>query len=311
MGNGIFSVCTNAIRFDEGDPAMIIRIVEAPIMDTRGANVSGFKLGDELQVSLYRCQGLEPLSWRYRDNHKSGWPSDYRYQTVKTNMLAVVDGPHGNEVQCVLQVPSELREQTLDNVRLDLNDAFAATSYASRFNTMMLQSQGHQDMHAAPEVIPTVKICAPVACEVMATTASDILPRGSFCTLALYPHREVKKFVFEGREEFEEVPQAFFHFAVFASGSKELVSDLQGMDDDSGGLTLLDPIVFRTAQPSVGALLSTMMMSTKQDSNGSEDRVEQLFNGLHPKCGQICTQFDPGRRGSKGKKGMCGITCMH
>mmetsp|Transcript_99468 Transcript_99468/g.172665 ORF Transcript_99468/g.172665 Transcript_99468/m.172665 type:complete len:312 (-) Transcript_99468:175-1110(-) len=311
MGNNIFHVCTNAMNFDDGDPAMILRIVEAPIMDTMGAKVSGFKLGDELQIALYKCQGLQPLSWRYRDNHKSGWPSSYRYQTVKTSMLALVDGPHGNDVQCVLQVPAEPSEQTLDNVRLDVMDASAATSYASRFNTMMLQSQGHQEMNAAPEVVPTVKICAPVACEVMASTSPDILPRGSFCTLALYPHREVKKFVFEGREEFLEVPQAFFHFAVFLSGSKELVSDLQGMDDDSGGLTLLDPIVFRTEQPSVGTLLSTMMTSKKDNNGSSADRVEQLFNGLHPNCCMICGQFDPGRRGPKGKKGMCGITCMH
>lgn len=314
MGNQV-QACMEPLTI-ESDELTIVRVVDAPIMDSMSANVSGWKLGDELHVSSMRqVQGLQPLSWRYRDNHKKTWPSGYRFQSPKTSMLARVENPKGGEVQCVLQVPSNPDDRNVENIRLDTMDAATTTSYASRFNMMMVQGMGHSaNPHDQPEAFPMVKVCAPVGCEVITSTDPANLPRGSACTLALYPSRDVRKFVFEGHEEFMEVPQAFFHFAAFTSASKELVSDLQGTEDDSGNILLLDPIVFRTEKPGVSALL-TSMMSTKGEkevgpSIGSQDKVEQLFNGLHPKCGQTCNQFDPSRRGAKGKKGLCGVTCM-
>merc|ERR1712070_237357 len=98
---------------------------------------------------------------------------------------------------------------------------------------------------------------APVACEVVASSAPDILPRGAACTVTPYQQPEVVKFVFDGADEFSEVPQAFFHFAAFATGGQEFVCDIQGAEDDNG-FHLIDPVVLREDTTNVKQFLTSI-----------------------------------------------------
>merc|ERR1719478_982569 len=87
----------------------------------------------------------------------------------------------------------------MDNAQLHIQDAEIATAHAARFNQQMAQTAGNiMDIRDQGEAPPTVKICAPVACEVLSPSAPEVLPRGSACTLTPYPHSEVVKFVFDG-----------------------------------------------------------------------------------------------------------------
>merc|ERR1712125_142689 len=88
-----------------------------------------------------------------------------------------------------------------------------------------------------------------------------MLPQGSICTLTCFPSDEIRKFVFDGSEEFHEIPQAFFHYANFSSGGKRSVCDIQGVetqiDEDGGcGFILVDPVMVRTSAPAVSELVT-------------------------------------------------------
>lgn len=301
----------------DGETKIIIRVGHALIHDTLGANVSGFKVGDQITISsLRKARGLEALGWRYRSDVKALWPPSYRFQAPRHNLMAEVLSRDGRTTQCVVQVPVEADDRSMENAQRHVEDAEIATSHARRFNEQMSQSLGNMmDVHDPGEAPPALKICAPVACEVVSSSAPEILPRGSACTVTPYPHSEVVKYVFNGADDFMEVAQSFFHFAAFASGGSEFVCDLQGAEHENGEVHLIDPIVLREEKPGVTGFLSTMT-STQQapprklDIGPEYAPTGERFDRLHPKCGQICQTFDPMRRGAKGKKGVCGITCM-
>lgn len=71
--------------------------------------------------------------------------------------------------------------------------------------------------------MPTIKVAAPVACEVIFSGYPSMVPVGAVCTLTPYAEKDVQKFVFDGHsDEFLELPQAFFHYAAFSSGGKRV-----------------------------------------------------------------------------------------
>lgn len=319
MGN-IFTDCTalepSILTLDDGEVKIILCVHLALVHDTLGANVSGFMQGDQIvMTSLRKAKGLEPLSWRYRNDVRAVWPPSYRFQVPRENLMAEVLSRDNRITRCVVQVPQVATERTMDNAQLHLQDAEIATARATGFNEMSQQQKGNMmDFRDQGEAPPTVKVCAPVACEVLSSSAPEILPRGAACTVTPYPHSEVIKFVFDGADEFLEVPQAFFHFAAFASGGTEQVCDIQGMEDDNGGIHLLDPVVLRQDTANVQQFLSTFTAAQKPDPakkfGPDHAPTDERFDRLHPRCGQMCQSFDPMRRGAKGKKGYCGITCM-
>jgi len=300
-----------------GETRIILRVDHALIHDRSGANVSGFKVGDQIvMASLNKAKGLDALSWRYRDQVRAQWPQSYRFQVPRISLVADVVSRDQKVTRCVVQVPQVASARTMENARLHVEDAEIAAAHASRFNGYMAEKFGHgMDPRQQGEHPPGVKICAPVACEVLSSSAPDALPRGAACTVTPYPFPEVSKFVFDGADEFLDVPQAFFHFAAFATGGADLVCDIQGWEDEDGGLHLIDPVVLGGNKPVVTQYLSTLAAGDQappaRPSGPDHAPSEQRFDKLHPRCGEICRTFDPMRHGAKGKKGFCGITCMN
>merc|ERR1712107_646161 len=96
---------------------------------------------------------------------------------------------------------------------------------------------------------------APVACTVIHSSYPAMIPAATPCTLFPYPLQEVTKFVFDGTETFMELPQAYFHYAAFASNGKHLLYDVQGGEMESGDCILIDTCVLRTELPRVEDLM--------------------------------------------------------
>jgi hypothetical protein len=318
---GILNIdsCTepSIIGDDNGETKIVLRIDHAPIHDTLGANVSGFVCGDQIIItSLRKAKGAEALSWRYKDEFRAGWPDNYKFQVPRHYATAEVISRDGKFTICMVQVPLQATQRTMENAQMHIEDAEVAASFASGFNQQMIKMAAGA-VGDAGEGVPCLKVCAPVACEVLSSSAPDILPRGAACTVTPYPQQEVSKFVFSGADDYLEVPQAYFHYAAFASGSEQFVCDLQGYEDEEGAFHLIDPVVLgksQSAKANVTKLLSTF---TEPQKAGFERKdgplhgpTDDRFDRLHPRCGQLCQSFDPMRRGAKCKKGLCGVTCM-
>lgn len=243
----------------------------------------------------------------------------YRFQVSRRSWHVKVVGDAqqgaGKVQDCILQMATDFDERTLERVSLDIKDAETAASYAHRFNVHQLQSENGAG--------PNIKVAAPVACEVVDSGFPSLVPRGSFCTIAPYDDLQVQKFLFDGTQEFLELPQAYFHFAVHASGGKEFICDLQGSEDDEGGFVLIDPCVLRSKLPTVGDIVtavSTVAAAPLKEEDRKPDllqgpsggNTEARFEELHPQCGPLCKAFDPHRQSArKCKAGVCGsgISC--
>jgi len=297
---------------------LVLRVDHAPINDMDGATVSGFTCGDKIVVhDLCEAPGLAALGWRYRDKVKAVWPNDQRFQAPRKTFLCNAVGRDDRDKLCVLQVDAFVPKgpKSMECAWQRVDDAANVAEHASRFNRQMAQSLGNVvNLGEQNDPVPTVKVCAPVACEVISTCYADILPSGAACTLTHFPFREVNKFVFDGADEFADVPQSFFHYVAFVTRMEEFVCDLQGHEDDDGNILLLDPVVLSMEKPNVTQLLSTLKGEPIRAGLDAKDGplhgpTEGRFEALHPKCGQMCQSFDPSRRGVKGKKGFCGISC--
>jgi hypothetical protein len=321
-----------------GPKELLLRVVHAPIEESSGAKLIGYKLDDVLKVVNFQTEpALDALGWRYREKMKQQWPPSYRFQLLKRSWHAVVvpDSWSGTEQTCVLQMASSPDARTLENVEIDVDDARVAASYASRFNRNQCQAlssagmvppDSHEEagterplMHSiraadarAEDAAPTVRVAATIACEVVSSSYPSMIPVGGFCTLAPYAEKEVHKFVFDGSEDFSEIPQAYFHYAAFSSGGKEYVCDIQGVEEDDGCFLLVDPCVLRANLPTLKDLVGVIANTQGHGRSMTGPTVER-FDALHPKCGEACKVFDPQRRSAlrNGKTGLCGIgpTC--
>jgi len=311
--------------FGGNEEAMVLEVVQTSADDSGGARPSGFMIREELQViKLESPNGFEPLGFRYRENIRSSWPDDYRFQATRRAWKAMIAGGLGQRDQaCILQMASRQEERTLDCVELDLEDARCAASYAHRFNLYHRKLSNDAGM-SDDEPMPSIKVAAPVACRVLRSNLPALLPVGATCSLSVYPAQEVTKFVFSGKEDFLEMAQAFFHHAAFSSGGKELVCDLQGSEEDDGSLLLVDPCILRADKVSIGGLVAGAVAGkSKADSEDEQVNMNCLapaaaqfaaadrFDQLHPKCAQLCKAFDPKRSSVQRKVGVCGvgITC--
>lgn len=153
-----------------------------------------------------------------------------------------------------------------------------------------------------------MKVATPVACRVLKSSMPSLLPVGSTCLLTAYSEPEVRKFLFDGSEDFLELAQAFFHHVAFSSGGKELMCDLQGFEGDDGSLLLIDPCIWRSELLTVGALLA---QAVKTGADKVPGPSPERFDKLHPKCTSLCQAFDPQRKSIKRNTGICGMgaTC--
>lgn len=295
-------------------PQLALRIAYAPIEESLGAKPSIFGAGDEIAVvELKKVKGWEPLGWRQErsakqhaamDNgNKMSWPQGPRFSIAQRFWCAKVvssDGRGGfDEHWCMLQVAVSPKDRQMENVKAGVEDAKDVASYAHRFNM-----QTARTCDADPESVPGVRVATPVAAFVIGSAVPDVASPGEAVSVAMYPAPTVKKFVFDGGEDFLELPQAFFHYCAWVSGGREFVGDIQGLQDDSD-VILVDPVVLRATKPSIGDLLGVLVPSTDQPGDNSQDSMR--FDVWHPRCGQLCQGFDPSRRSVNGRR-HCGLS---
>jgi hypothetical protein len=313
---------------------VVLKVVHAPIDDTRGARLSGYEVGEELKViKLSTIDGLDPLGWRYREKFREQWPQSYRFQASKRcwQVRVTSDSSLGPEQVCLLQMSSSTDDRTLEHVQLDVDDARVAAVYAQRFNRHQLQAldavsepQGPQENPTFESIefashdqvdqsgMPSIKVAAPVACEVVHSGYPSMVPVRTFCTLTPYAEKDVQKFVFDSQsDEFLELPQAYFHYAAFSSNGKEYVCDIQGVQDDDGSFLIVDPCVLKAGLPTVRDLVGVATNGNVPGELSGSGPTAERFDALHPKCTQACKVFDPHRRSAmRNKAGMCGMgTC--
>jgi len=306
---GPFSDC------DVDDQALVLRVAAAPIEASCGAYTSSFSVGEQLCIEkLDTLPGLEPLSFRFRERDRASWPSSHRFQSLRRTWRVNVVGT-ASKRPCVLQMTIVPVMRTLDNVDLDIDDARDSISYATRFN---LHQQRQQEAEGG-DTPPCLRVAAPVACTVLHTSFPAMIPVGTACTLIPYPLMEVQKYVFDGSEDFQELPQAYFHYAAFASNGKEMVCDIQGGELDTGDFLLIDPCVLRTELPKVSDLVHAVAVNavaaatseragtTGASSSRALGPTAERFDALHPRCAQVCRGFDPQRRSVKRNAGACGM----
>merc|ERR1711920_106826 len=94
--------------------------------------------------------------------------------------------------------------------------------------------------------------------------------RGEVVSLLRLPSSEVGKFVFDGSEEFLELPHAFFHYVTWFSGGREMAFDLQGAEHDDGDVILVDPCLLRTEKAGVSDLLKVQSSAARARENIAE-----------------------------------------
>lgn len=313
------------------EPAKLgLRIFADPCAESENGALCAQFLQNGLEIiatEFEKVKGWDPLRARFErsameragvlyTNHasqtnvgpKHQWPQGYRFNTPRRfwRCKAICqDGQGGfQEHVCMVIIADAPEDRTHANIEADLKDAADVASYCSRFNKQLRKQFGENGG------VPGVLVCAPVGCEVIKCCDQQFASPGEAITIIPYPFAEIKKFLFDGSEDFLEVPQAFFHHAAWLSNCNEFVCDLQGVEDDDGNVILVDPCVVRTPKATVGDLLSTLAPSIAGKENvpqvASDTSSSERFDALHPRCSQLCKVFDPHRRSACGKR-HCGL----
>jgi len=326
----------DAVMPIEEAPKLGLRVFSNPCGDSDGGSLCArfLNLGNEvIACEFEKVKGWDALRARYERSAKERagvlytkgptatqttaqpkmqWPEGYRFNTPRRFWRAKVisqDVQGGfQEHSCMIVVSNSPEDRSQENVQMDLKDSADVASYACRFNQQLNTMAGEQGG------VPAVKVCAPVGCEVIKSSNPQFASPGEYITVIPYPFNDIKKFLFDGSEDFLEVPQAFFHHASWLSSSRELICDIQGIEDEDGNVVLIDPCVVRAPQATVGDLLTTLVANQKENipQVPSADISSDRFDALHPRCSQLCKAFDPYRRSCGGKMKNCGlnITCM-
>jgi len=303
----------------ESGPQLALRVAYSPIEEeSLGARPSPFAAGDEVAImQLDRVKGWDCLAWRQErcakqraavDSASSlAWPEGARFNTAQRFWGAKVvasDGKGGFEEHwCMLQVAVCPKDRAMENVKPIVEDAKDVASYAHRFNMQTARACGAED---EPAEAPGVRVCAPVGCYVLGSAVPEVAQPGEAVSLSVYPAPTVKKFVFEGAEDFVELPQAFFHYVAWTSGGRESVGDLQGVQDEQD-VILVDPVMLRAPKPGIGDLLGTLTSSSAPGEQGQQTVEQHRFDLWHPRCGQLCRAFDPQRRTAHARRN-CGMS---
>mmetsp|Transcript_68103 Transcript_68103/g.199283 ORF Transcript_68103/g.199283 Transcript_68103/m.199283 type:complete len:349 (+) Transcript_68103:134-1180(+) len=307
-------------------PYFRLRVDWNPIRESTGALVSPFRLTDEVVVEALDLQG--PRGWyplaqrheRWKQERAGTWssadsltgmpklPEGTRFSIPKRFARARI-----GQDWYLLQVAVASEDRNMDNVKADIIDARDTAAWAQRFNRHLAQAVRGEDPDVPNAWAPGVQVCAPVGCSVLETAIPQLAGQrhGEVVTLTPYPSAEVRKFVFDGTEEFLEMPHAFFHYVSWASGGRELPYDLQGAESDEGGVALVDPVVLRSQRGGVQDLLGPILEARNASRTSSELSRDlgpspERFEALHRRCGPLCRTFDPNCRTSKGKK-VCGM----
>jgi hypothetical protein len=239
------------------------------------------------------------------------WPSGVRWTTPQLYLRVKINGRW-----FVLQVAANPEHRTMEHVKALVEDSKDAAAYAHRFNAQLARMEGiapDLDNGMYDDSMPQLRVCAPVGCSVLLPgMLSNLLVPGNVVVLTPFPAVEIRKFVFDGTEDFLELPQAFFHYVAWLSGGGEFVYDLQGLESDDGDVFLIDPCMMKAFRPSVAKMFAPVATDPFDDSSGPS---QERFDMLHPRCGQLCKGFDPQRKGVKarhvcgmGVNGACGLS---
>lgn len=331
----VLAECSNMVAIEDipedlaqRGPKLTLRINMAPVEKSLGSIRPPYEPGDEVAVVSVEqnVKGWTPLNWRFEqcarqqaaakgnDPAAPRWPwgsrcglqrRSYRVETLSA------DGKGGIlQNFCLLQVISDKKERTMENLTVDCADARDAASHAHRFNLHLARTLGGDPNASEAEQssdVPMVRVVAPVGCFVVGGTAAEIASPGDSVLLIPYPSTEIKKFVFDGGDDFHEIPQGFFHFTACQTGSQQFVCDIQGCEEDDGSFTIVDPLVLRAPKPGALDLLGTVVGGALAPSS-AEGPSPERFNLYHPRCGGLCKAFDPTRRSAHQKK-HCGMSC--
>mmetsp|Transcript_125452 Transcript_125452/g.250365 ORF Transcript_125452/g.250365 Transcript_125452/m.250365 type:complete len:348 (+) Transcript_125452:70-1113(+) len=312
----------------EGGPQLRLRVVWNPIRETAAAVLSPFRLTDELLVEALDVQGLrncQLLGLRHEQyildcqappGHQLGHtPGGARCSIPKFVTRAKI-----GDAWYLLGMAALPEDRTMSNVKIDITDSKEVADYALKFNAHLAKMDelanggGHdgksrEEFGASSSSVPRVLVCAPIACSVVETPLPRMLGGrdNEVVSLTPYPDEDVSKFIFDGvLEEFQEVPQSFFHHAACMSGGEELLFDLQGCEREEGEFLLVDPCIWRKPKKKgIKELLSTAMADPEQAEVGDLG-VEDRFGRLHRYCGPLCKTFDPDRRGPRAHR-VCGL----
>mmetsp|Transcript_83685 Transcript_83685/g.249769 ORF Transcript_83685/g.249769 Transcript_83685/m.249769 type:complete len:354 (+) Transcript_83685:116-1177(+) len=306
-------------------PYFRLRVDWNPIRESPGAITCPFRLTDELVVEALELQG--PRGWwplqqrheRWKQDRVQPWgagssllgmprlPSGPRYSIPKRFARARIQ-----DRSYLLQVAAASEDRSMENVKADIIDARDTAAWAVRFNRHLAEAVRGEDPDALGSSAPGVQVCAPIGCCVLETAIPQLAGQrhGEVVTLTPYPAPEVIKFIFDGTEEFLEMPHAFLHYVAWASGGRELPYDLQGVECEEGVL-LVDPCLMRKERSAVQDLLGPIL-DGRSSSRSSSDASREMgpsperFEALHKRCGPLCRTFDPSCRTGKGKK-VCGL----
>eukprot|EP00927_Polykrikos_kofoidii_P057291 TRINITY_DN51407_c0_g1_i1.p1 TRINITY_DN51407_c0_g1~~TRINITY_DN51407_c0_g1_i1.p1 ORF type:complete len:339 (-),score=58.08 TRINITY_DN51407_c0_g1_i1:104-1120(-) len=308
-----------------------MRVVHAPVNSTSSVKLTGFQTGQELvALNMDAVMGLAPLSWRFERNARDrvgfsgrttgfqqslAWPNIYRFRSHRRFWRVPVlsqDTNGWSSKTCVMQMAVNLEARNDEFCSADLKDSLAAASYADGFNAHLHRNLAHEAGVDTTEMVsgPRMQVALPVICEIVSSSVSQVLKVHDCILLYPYQHEEVRKYVFEGNDEFLELPQAFFHHAAWSSGGKEWVCDIQGMEDDDGGMLIIDPVMLRSSALTVGEIVTSLVPDPLSDASvGVPSECgpsAHRFDVCHPKCSQMCKIFDPYRRGGAAKV-ACGV----
>lgn len=300
---------------DSGEAKLALAIAAMPNFPAGGSR-SLFSPTDRIAEvwieTLQVVKGWAPLKWRFtssrpskgatyiddgRSSHSQGPSQRFWRAKVVTTMS---NGEERNQ-WCLLQVATAPQDRSVENAMLDRKDAEKVASYAFRFNQHMLQDEAGLDSG-----MPRVCVCIPVVCKVLQSPVPQFFSRGDAVLLVPYAASEVTKFVFDGREDFLEIPHAFFHYVTWSSGGRECVSDLQGTEEDNGSVTLVNPCMPRPFAFGAGTLFDGPGVAAGGRGAQPQDLSPQTFDRLHPRCGPLCKTFDPDRRARPLRK-HCGL----
>mmetsp|Transcript_23399 Transcript_23399/g.66211 ORF Transcript_23399/g.66211 Transcript_23399/m.66211 type:complete len:328 (+) Transcript_23399:94-1077(+) len=278
-----------------------IRVDASPIRASMGTLMHDFKLTDELVVeSIELVPGLEPLGWRHEREGGTGCaPRGPRSCLAMRYVRARINGQW-----VLLGVATASEQRTMENVMQAIEDSKDTASYAHSFNAHTMHSTMGDESHGDASEAPQLRVCVPVGCRVLSSAIPQFAHPGAVVLLFPFSGREVVKFVFDGRVDFNELPQAFFHHAVWMSGGQEMVHDIQGVEADDGNFLLVDPCVMRTPKLAISTAMKSVATGGATDLGGPPP---ECFDQLHPRCGQLCKGFDPTRRGAKARR-MCGLS---
>lgn len=258
---------------------------------------------------MEHCKGWQPLAFRY-ERVILGQPGPQPGQSPSAYMAkssgykywrarVLDDNQHATgakgERWCMLQIANNPEDRTPENIRLDMIDAEGVAAHAQRFNVQMARLSGDD-----PETVPGIKVCIPTGAMVVESPVPQIFSPGDALSLLPYSAFDVTKFVYDGNDQFLEIPHAFFHHVAWATGGTELVSDLQGIEEEDGSVLLVNPCLTKSG-PS-----AALQRGPPRCGPPPPVPSPELFEKLHPNCGPVCKTFDPERRG-KPQKRHCGI----